>query len=201
MVTREGDLPTKFRSWAANAFNSLWTGRVYTIICQLQQLMLAPCVQEWWSQPLHHWNHRIVEFFLLDSSGHGPQDACTVPNCRGKAPLNHKPCSLGRPRCQSWRQEVTRSVGPPQKLSTKVRENRASVFSWRNNNVLGQHTAVLHQNHQFCGFPLGLSMKWPNYPRFLILEPTQINSAAASCSAEASPSEQLCNLFFTKELH
>lgn len=32
-----------------------------------------------------------------------------------------------------------------------------------NNNVLGQHTAVLHQNHQFCGFPLCLSMKLPNY--------------------------------------
>lgn len=85
--------------------------------------MLAPCVQEWWNQPLHHWNHRILEFLLLDSSGHGLQDACTVPtcSCRGEAPINHKLCSLGRaaqalPRCQSWRQEVTRSVGPPQKI-------------------------------------------------------------------------------------
>lgn len=208
MVTREGDLPTKSPSWAANAFNSLWTGQVYTITWQLQQLMLAPCVQEWWNQPPYHWNHRIMEFLLLDSSGHGLQDACTVLrcSCRGKVPVNHKPCSLGRPakalpRCQNWRQQVTRSVGPPQKFNTKVRGKCAGVFPWRNNNVLGQHTAVLHQNHQFCGFPLGLSMKWPNYPRFLVLEPTQINSAAASCPAEANPSEQLRNLFLTKELH
>lgn len=146
---------------------------------------------------------QILEFFLLASSGHGLQDACTVPrcSCRGKAPVNNKPWSLGRaaqvPRCQSWRQEVTRSVGPPQKLNTKIRK-KVLVFPWRNSNVLGQHTAVLHQNHQFCGFPLGLSMKQPNYPRFLIREPTQINSAAVSCSAEANPSEQLCNLFLTK---
>lgn len=126
MVTREGDLPTKFPSWAANAFNSLWTGQVYTIVWQLQQLMLAPCVQEWWNQPRHHWSHRITEFLLLDSSDHGLQDACTVLrcSCRGKAAVNHKLCSLGRavqaqPRCQSWRQEVTRSVGPPQKFNTE----------------------------------------------------------------------------------
>lgn len=170
----------EFPSWAANTFNSLWTGQAYTIIWQLQQVMLAQCVQEWWNQPLHHWNHKILEFLLLDSSGHRLQDV---------------------PRCQSWRQEVTRSVGPPQKCNKKVGEKRVSVFPWRKNNVLGQHTAILHQNYQFCGFPLGLSMKWPNYPRFLILEPTQINSAAASHSAEANPSEQLCNLFPTKELH
>lgn len=165
----------------------------------------AQCVQEWWNQPLHHWNHRILEFLLLDSSGHRLQD---VPrcSCRGEAPVNHKPCSPGRaaqalPRCQRWRQEVTRSVEPPQKCNKKIGEKHVTVLPWRKNNVLGQHTGILHQNYQFCGFPLGLSMKWPNYSRFLILEPTQINSAAASQSAEANPSEQLCNLFLTKELH
>lgn len=129
--------PTKFPSWAANAFNSLWTGQVCTIIWQLQQPMLAPCVQEWQNQPLHHCNHRILEFLLLGSSGHGLQDSCTVPrcSCRGKAPVKHKPCSLGRaaqvlPRCQSWRQEVTKSVGPPQKFNTRVREKHAGLFPW-----------------------------------------------------------------------
>lgn len=113
--------------------------------------------------------------------------------CRMPALLQRK--SSSKPQTLLLGREVTTNVRPPQKFNTKGREKQTSVFPW---SVLGQHTACLHQNHQLCAFPLGLSMKWPNYPRFLILEPTQINSAAASHSAEANPSEQLCNLFLTK---
>lgn len=95
--------------------------------------MLAPCLFRNAGPASAPLQSQILEFFLLASSGHGLQDACTVPrcSCRGKAPVNYKPWSLGRaaqaPRCQSWRQEVTRSVGPPQTLNTKIREKGAGV--------------------------------------------------------------------------